>query len=382
MVKKRAGGEGTITKRADGRWMARISLGFDDRTGKRLRKSVYGATQSEVRSKLDALKRKPAHSIVNETAVTVKDYLTAWLTNEIQPSKAGKTIREYTDTVDSYISPYLGNVKLAKLSPAKVQQWMGDMSRDDFSANMRAKGLRILRNALNSAMRLELISQNPTAAIKFPKVVRRDIHPLEPEQCRDLFSACQADRIGDIIVLAAMTGLRKGELFALEWSDVNLSERVITIRRTLEEVSGKLKIKETKSKAGRRAVVLDEVGANALKSRLAKAIAEGFEIEQVPIVFPNTLGTHQRGSNFDRRTWHPIRKAAGIPDTIKFHDLRHTQASLLLAAGVHPKVVQERLGHSDISLTLNTYSHLLSGLQAEAVDKLSAFNLTPSGCEK
>lgn len=362
--------------------MGRISLGFHDRTGKRIRRSVYGDTQSEVRRKLDALKRKPTHAVANESAVTLEDYLNQWISDEVGPSKARKTFREYSDAVKNYISPYIGKIKLSRLSPVNIQSWMGNMAKDDFTPNMRSKALRILRNALNSAVRLQLIPQNPTAAIRFPKVVRRDIRPLEPDQCQKLFTACILDRLGDVIILAAMTGLRKGELFALEWSDINLRERVLTVRKSLEEVAGNLALKETKSKAGRRAVVLDDVATAALKRRQQKALEEGFEFDQVPLVFPNTLGGFLRSSNFARRTWQPIKTAAGIPESVKFHDLRHTQASLLLAAGVHPKVVQERLGHSDITLTMNTYSHLLSGLQSEAVDKLSAFNLTPTEITK
>lgn len=357
--------------------MAQVSLGFDDRTGKRIRKTVYGDSQAEVREKLHQLKSKPASQLLSKSVDTVTEFLNNWIADEITPSKSGKTIQEYDDTAKNYVMPYLGKLKLAKLTPVRIQQWMGDMSRDGFTPNMRARALRVFRNALNYAVRLHLIPHNPSLAITLPKVVRRDIQPLEAEQCRKLFGECESDRLGDMIVLAAMTGLRKGELLALEWSDVNLAERVLTVRRTLEEVAGRLKTKEPKSKSGRRAVVLEDIGAEALQNRLRKAKEEGFTPELVPIVFPNTLGRHQRGSNFDRRIWHPIRDRAGIPESVHFHDLRHTAASHLLAVGVHPKVVQERMGHSDISLTMNTYSHLLSGLQSDAVERLSGLDLKP-----
>jgi integrase len=168
-----------------------------------------------------------------------------------------------------------------------------------------------------------------------------------------------------------MTGLRKGELFAIEWNAVNLDEGVLVVRRQLQELKG-LKLKEPKTQAGKRVVSLDPVAVEALRSRLKKAQDEGFEPEQVPIVFPNIRGGYLRGSNFDRNVWYPIRKAAGIPDTFVFHDLRHTQASLMLAAGVDLKVIQKRLGHRDFATTANTYSHLLQNSQNEAVEKLAA----------
>jgi integrase len=169
-----------------------------------------------------------------------------------------------------------------------------------------------------------------------------------------------------------MTRARKGELFALHWNAVNLDEGVLVVRSALEELSGGLKVKDPKTSAGRRVVALDSEAIKALRSRLKKAREEGFEPADVPIVFANERGGYLRGSNFNRRVWYPIRKVAGIPDTFVFHDLRHTQASLMLAAGVDLKVIQKRLGHRDFATTANTYSHLLQNAKNEAVEKLSA----------
>jgi integrase len=133
-----------------------------------------------------------------------------------------------------------------------------------------------------------------------------------------------------------------------------------------------LKVKDPKTAAGKRVISLDPVAIEALKRRLRKAQDEGFEPDEIKIVFPNLRGGYLRGSNFDRSLWYPIRDSVGIPDTFVFHDLRHTQASLLLAAGVDLKVIQKRLGHRDFATTANTYSHLLQNAQTDAVDKLSA----------
>lgn len=168
-----------------------------------------------------------------------------------------------------------------------------------------------------------------------------------------------------------MTGLRKGELFALDSNAVNLSEGVLVVRRTLQELNG-VKLKEPKTAAGKRVISLDSVAVDALRSRLKKAQEEGFEPEQVSIVFPNIRGGYMRNSNFDRNVWYPIRDGVGIPDTFVFHDLRHTQASLMLAAGVDLKVIQKRLGHRDFATTANTYAHLLQGAQDDAVALMSA----------
>lgn len=154
------------------------------------------------------------------------------------------------------------------------------------------------------AVRLRVIPYNPCAALNKPKVVRKEVRPLEPEQCHDLIAPCQAHRLGDLIVLAAMTGLRKGELFALEWNAVNLSEGVVVVRRTLQELNG-LTLKEPKTAAGRRVISLDQIAIDALKSRLIKALDQGINLGQLPIVFPNLYGGHMRGSNFDRNVSYP-----------------------------------------------------------------------------
>ncbi len=382
MTNKRANGEGTVFKRSDGKWVGRISLGIDPKTGGRLQKSVYGKSQSEVIDKLDALKtirKSGSRSIVGKD--TVAAFLNRWLEDEVRVNLAGKTHQEYELAVRLYIIPFIGGEKLNRVNGELLASWQAKLARKKFSANMRLRAIRVLRNALNRAVKLHLIPFNPCAALHKPKVDRKKVTPLEADQCQKLFKACKAHRSGDMIILAATTGLRKGELLALEWSAVNLREGVIAVRGTLEEVKGRLRVKAPKSNSGRRAVTLGQVAADALKSRLKKALEEGFDPSEVPVVFPNTLGRHERSSNFDRRIWHPIRKAAGLAESVRFHDLRHTAASLMIAAGVSMKVVQEKLGHSDYLLTANTYSHLLQGAQADAaarVDELLRLSESPA----
>lgn len=371
---KRGTGEGTVFKRADGRWVGSVSLGFDQH-GKRIRKVVYGKTQKEVNDKLDDLKqqrKQGAKSIVGKD--TLAAYLTRWLDDDVAINRDEKTLQEYEGTVRLYITPFIGSIKLTKLTGEDLVGWQGKLARKKFTANMRLRSIRVLRNGLNKAVKLRILPFNPVMALDKPKVVRKEVVPLEPKVCHDLFAACQMHRLGDIIILAAMTGLRKGELFAIEWSAVNFSEGLLVVRRQVQELRG-VKIKEPKTNAGKRVVSLDPVAIEALRSRLKKAKEEGFEPDEVPIVFPNIRGGYLRGSNFDRNVWYPIRDGVGIPDTFVFHNLRHTQASLLLAAGVDLKVIQKRLGHRDFATTANTYSHLLQGAQNEAMEKMSAMML-------
>ena len=276
------------------------------------------------------------------------------------------------DVSEQYIKPYIGKIKFQKLTTLHCKNWQGDLQRAGFTPNMRKKSMMVFSVAIHAAIRAEVIQRNPLIGVPRPVVRRRDINPLTPDQCETLFHECQIHRLGDVIILAAMTGMRKGEIFGLQWEDINIAESVLALRRNLEEESGKLRLKEPKTKQGRRAIILDELATQCLASRMKKAKDEGFTGETGEIVFCSRNGKHMRSSNFDRAVWYPIRKRAGIAETVRFHDLRHTQATLMLLAGVHPKIVQERLGHGDISITMNTYSHLLPGLQADAATKMGA----------
>ena len=368
-MSKRGDGEGTIFKRKDGKWVARLSLGTDA-NGRRLQKTVYAKTRTQVAEKLAELTQRHKTSgkaLANKDSLAA--YLKSWLADDVKLNRTPKTHEEYEAAERLYITPYLGTKKLVKLSGADLQRWQGQMSRDGHSDNTRLKAIRVLRNALNKAIKLSLIPSNPAAAVSKPKVTRKEVTPLERDQCHALFEACKSHRLGDLIIVAAMTGLRKGELFALEWSAVNLREGVLVVRKSLEEIGGKLRIKIPKTAAGRRVVTLGKEAIEALKRRKAKAIEEGYG---EGIVFPNTDGGYQYASNFRKFVWVKIREAAGIPDSFVFHDLRHTQASLLLAAGVDLKVIQKRLGHADFATTANLYAHLLQDAQGDATEKLDA----------
>lgn len=368
--KSRASGEGSITKRADGRWMGRLSVQSDD-PGKTKRVCVYGDTQEAVVSKLESLRQQRR---LNAKSLLAKDslgaFLKRWLADEVEINRAGKTHQEYALAVRLYIDPYLAAVPLKKLDGDTLVDWQAKLVRKGYSANTRMRAIRILRRALNRAKLRRLIQFNPMDSVEKPRVVRKEKTPLDPEQCHSLFELARQNRVGDMIILAATTGLRKGELFGLHWSDVNLTEGFLVVRRTVQELSSGLSLKEPKTAAGRRMVTLGKDAIAALKNRLAKALEEGFDTDSVPIVFPSTLGRYYFNTPFDRSCWYPIRKAAELPDGFCFHDLRHTMASLMLDAGVDLKVIQKRLGHADFNTTANIYAHLMPGAQAEATEKV------------
>jgi integrase len=178
---------------------------------------------------------------------------------------------------------------------------------------------------------------------------------LTPEQVRELLDEARKRRLYALYLLAVTTGLRQGELLGLQWSDVDLEDRSIQVRHTLQEYGAELALAEPKTKQSRRRVDLPVFVATELREHRKRMMVEG---HPGPWVFCDTAGGPLRKSNLTRRDFRPLLKAAGLP-LIRFHDLRHTAATLLLGQGVHPKIVQERLGHSQIAITLDTYSHVL-----------------------
>ena len=200
-----------------------------------------------------------------------------------------------------------------------------------------------------------------------PRVPRKEFRVLDADEARRLLEAAKGDRLEALLVLALTTGMRQGELLGLQWEDVDLKNGTIYVRRTLLEVDGRLTTGETKSGRNRR-LDLPEIAVEALREHRKRMMAEG---HPGPWVFCDTKGGPIRKNNLIRRWFKPLLEKAGLPE-IRFHDLRHTAATLLLTLGVHPKVVQERLGHSQISVTLDTYSHVLPSLQKQAASKLDA----------
>ena len=373
--KRRGWGEGSVTKRSDGRWTARISLGYGT-DGKRIRRDVYGKTKREVQDKLAELQqRKTSGTLGDLSQMKVGEFLNRWLADEVKPSRQRKTYGRYEGLVRLQISPWIGGVRLQQLKPAHILAMLSELERAGCSNDCRAKALKTLRTALGWGVSpMKLLQSNPSQGIKAPKIVRREIQPLDKPDADRLFKVCKASkhRLEAIFIVATMTGLRRGELFGLKWSDINLAEGVLSVRRTVEESSQGLREKPPKTKAGRRAVPFGSIVREALERRKDKADEESEKGYPSDLVFPDQFGGWLRGSNFSRGVWATISEKAELPEALTFHDLRHTHASLLIKQDVHIKTIQERLGHANIQVTLDTYSHLLPGMQAEASERLEA----------
>jgi len=372
-TKRRGNGEGSIYQCDTGRWEACITVGYGA-NGKRVRRTVYGWTKTEVQEKLTRLQsRKLDGTLADPGRLTVAGFLDRWLTTAVKNSVRSTTYASYESTIRLHINPTIGGLPLSKLTPAHVQGLYSELERTKKSCYILRLTHAVLRRSLREALRWNMVQRNVCDSVTPPRVKHREIAPLTHEQALTLLRVAADDRQCALYFLAIASGLRIGELFGLHWCDVDLAAGTVAVRHTLTELNGVLTLCEPKTSKGRRLVeVLDNVVA-ALHEHRKRAVAEGRA--GVAWVFYNSQGGPLRKSNFHRQDWKPLLKRAGLPN-IRFHDLRHTSASLLLAAGVHPKVVQERLGHSQIAITMDTYSHVMPTMQPEAATKLGNM-LTP-----
>ncbi len=363
--------EGSIFERSDGRWAAEISLGFDG-SGRRVRKTVYGADKGEVAEKLRKLQvSHDAGRLVDAEDLTAGEYLRRWLANTAKESVQGTTLARYTQLVELYLVPILGGMRLAKLRPLHVEQCYaamakGEGTRKPAGAHTRKSAGVVLSAALKHAVRIGVIPSNPAADVQKARPAEREMAFMTPAQAKRFLEAARSNQNFALFALAVGTGARQGELLGLTWADFDLSKGTMDVRRSLSQVGGEFAVKEPKSKSSRRTVSLPPFALLAAEEHRAAALKAG---RIAAPVFCTRTGGHLDKKNV-LRTFRTIVGNANkteakraepdlIPATLRFHDLRHTHASGLIAAGSSIKAVSRRLGHADVSVTLRVYAHLM-----------------------
>ena len=367
--KRRGHGEGSIYQRKDGRYTASISL------GNRKRKSFYGKTRKEVQDKLKAaLHEQQQGTLVTARQQTVKQFLEGWLENTCRPIVRPLTYLQYRSVIKVHLMPILGHVSLQKLTPEMVRGLYRRRLDEGYKPRTIGSMRGVLHRALEDAVKDGLVARNVASLAKAPRIERRDMQQvLTVEEAKKLLDVAR-DASLDVLLLVALTaGMRRGELLALQWSDVDFGNGTLFVHRTVARVTGRgLVVGEPKSKSGRRRIVLPLVAVDALKEHRVRQqemkLAAGSDWQDGDIVFCRKNGTffepNTMGEKLDR-----LLVQAGFPH-MRFHDLRHSAATILLAAGVHPKIVQERLGHSSVAITLDVYSHVLPSMQQETAKKI------------
>jgi len=367
---KRGNGEGSITRRKSGGWMAQFTV----YTAKgRKRKTLYGKTRQEVAAKLaKALSDREGGLVYDAEGLKLGEYLGRWLEDSVKGTVRNTTYERYEQISRARIVPMLGGVKLKALSPTHVR----GLYKEKLSSLSPRTVQYIhvtLHKALKQAVSDGLIPRNATEAVKPPQVRREEIRPLTPEQVKMLLEAASGDRLEALYVLAVHTGLRQGELLGLKWDDIDLETGTLQVRRALTTAKGGPRLAAPKTKGSRRRVSLTGSAAQALKSHLERQLEEidraGSLWQENGLVFASETGAPLDRRDLTSRRFKPLLKRAGLTH-FRFHDLRHTCATLLLTQNVNPKVVSEMLGHSSIAITLDTYSHVLPNMQDSAAHAL------------
>jgi len=359
-MSKRAAGEGSIFKRGN-RWVAQVGSGDS-------RETAYFRTQQEANQwRHNKNEQKKNGLLVAGSKVQLSIFLEEWLVvakTSIRPN----TFSDYSSIIRNHINPSLGSTKLKDLTPNQLQSLYTVKMKNGTSARTTIMIHAVIHRALQHALKLGLVTRNIADSVTRPKLPKHEMKILDQIQSYRLIQASKDTKYQLLYYVAINTGLRQGELFGLKWSDINWQYGKLHIQRQVQRRKGGLEFCEPKSESGRRVI---SIGGATLKklqehynSQLKEIIQVGEKWKNLDLIFCTPFGTPLEPSNVLKSLKKCLREA-GLPD-IRFHDLRHTAATLMLLAGINPKVVQERLGHSDISLTLNTYSHVLPSLQEEA----------------
>lgn len=364
-IQKRTGARGTM-------WYGKYDY-LDPATGKRVHRRVSAPTRKECETRLrvaiQAAER--GHRLADER-LTVRAYTEKWLA-AIEPTVRPATYRRYADMLRLHVLPAIGGMQLAKLAPLDLQRLYADRLAAGLSTTTVHHMHAVIHRALKQALRWGHVDRNVSEMVDPPRRTLPDVTTWDAKQTAAVLAAGDTTDLAALWRLALLTGMRRGELLGLMWDDLDLDRGTLAVRRTLSRgKGGTWELGQPKTASGRRAIALPASCVAALRKHRARQAEERLRLgplrQDHGFVFTNETG----GPLHVNSLMHHFRKliaAAAVP-TIRFHDLRHTCATLLLAQGVHPKIVQERLGHADISMTLNRYSHVTPSMQRQAADAL------------
>lgn len=369
--RKAANGQGGITRHGpSGLWRARITV-----AGKA--HASYHKSQAEARKALDALRRRAADGLdMSADRVTIADYLARWLEDTAALKLRPRTLEGYAQHVRDHLTPALGRLTLANLTPGHVQKMVGKLTAGGLSPATVQRIRATLRAALADAERKGMIGRNPARFVDLPKVERKHVEAMEPERAAAILEAVTGHRLEALYVLAMFTGMRQGELLGLPWKAVDLTAGSLTVTQALSRrKGGPPALAAPKTKRSVRTLPIPPAALAALRDhgerqRFEERTAAGGWQNSAGLVF-----VAQDGAPLDQSTaTNGLRRclaAAGLP-RMRFHDLRHAYATLALASGANLREVQEGLGHADIGTTGNVYAHVSPATLRRVADNLEA----------
>ena len=377
MAKKRANGEGSIRKRKDGRWEGRYTAGHDPETGKAIYKNVLGRSQAEVKEKLkQAIGEAQALDITKAGKYTVGEWMEVWFQDYAKIKVRPSSHQTYQGYIHNHIRPNIGDIPLEKLTSLDLQKFYKKLLTtgrvDRVEAKGQPKGLsaktvrnihQILSSALKLAQEQRLIFTNPAEGCALPRVEHQEMKTLTTVQLASFFREARESGVFELYYLELATGLRRGELLGLKWEDVDLKRGDLRVRRQVSRINGEVVEAPLKTKNAYRTLPLAEDTVSVLKEQRRK-------VGNSPWVFPSPNGGPISPDSV-LHMLHRVLKRAGLPK-VRFHDLRHTFATLALQNGVDVKTVSGMLGHFSAGFTLDTYAHITSAAQRQAAQTMES----------
>ncbi|HSL01466.1 MAG TPA: site-specific integrase [Rubrobacteraceae bacterium] len=381
-----------IHQRKNGTWEVRATVILADGTKKR--RSFYKKTKGEAQSfkvvlmgranttggvlydedveemlaiinRVQNRENRPDEQQQQPEGTTLADYLDRWLTESVRHRVRASSYAAYSYRISRYVIPAIGEVQLRDLTWQHLQRLYNDLLDSGLSPATVKTVHVVLHKALKQAVRWELVDQNVADAVDPPRVEREEVKALGAKQVVRLLEAARGDRLEALYVLAVTTGLRRGELLGLRWEDVDLAEGVVRVRQAL---TAEGTITRPKNARSRRVVALTPAAIDAMQRHADRQRDEG-NYDPDGLVFTTTSGTPINVANLRVRSFKPLLQRAGLPD-IPFHALRHTAATLMLGAGVHPKIAADMLGHASTQITLDVYSHATPGMHKQAAEAI------------
>ena len=371
MAKRRANGEGNLRKRKDGRWEGRYTAGHDPETGKAIYRNVLGRTQAEARAKLkQAIEEAKQVDPVKAKQYTVGEWMDVWFENYAKVKVRPSSHQTYRGYIDNHIKPNIGKIPLEKLTSLELQKFYkkllekGRVDRLESkhqSKGLSAKTVRNIHQIISSAMKLaqeqKLISTNPADGCALPRLEHREMQTLPVEQLQSFLREARDSGVFELYYLELATGLRRGELLGLKWEDIDLERGDLRVRRQIARINGEVVEAPLKTKNAYRTLPLAEDTIGVLEAQRKKTGSSQW-------VFPSTTGGPISPDSV-LHMLHRVLKRAGLPK-VRFHDLRHTFATLALQNGVDIKTVSGMLGHFSAGFTLDTYAHVTTSAKREA----------------
>ena len=376
MAKKRANGDGNIRKRKDGRWEGRYVVGRDPDTGKMITKNVLGKTQAEVKEKLrEAIENSKQLDYTKEGKYTVGQWMDEWFEAYAKVKVRPSSHQTYKGYIENHIKPNIGDIPIEKLTSLQLQKFYRRLLTEGrvprIESENQPKGLsaktvrninQVISSAMDMAVKHKLILSNPTDGCELPKVEHREMHTIHAEQLGAFLREAKESGVYELYYLDLATGLRRGELLGLKWEDVDLTHGVIHVRRQVYRIDGEVKEVPLKTKNAYRNISIPKDAVEMLQEMEKHRISE--------YVFPSPSGGPISPDSV-LNMLHRVLKRAGLP-AVRFHDLRHTFATLALQNGVDIKTVSGMLGHFSAGFTLDTYAHVTTAAQKEAANTMGS----------